>query len=133
MKKYIRTAALLGAMCFALMPTAPAYAANWVYVTKSTKNAVFYYDSDTIQRAGNQVTVWVKLDHSRDKTEKAREKKVLYRYDCVNRTLTILQVTIYYPNGKNETLALDTYQQNEIAVTPDTVSEAMLEAVCGLN
>lgn len=133
MKKFIGTSTFLGAMCLALMPIAPAHAANWVHVITNNSGTDFYYDSDTIRRSGNQVTVWEKYDHSRDKTDKTREKKVLYRYDCVKRTTTILQATIYYPNGKNETSVWDTYKQKERAVTPDTGGDAMLRAVCGLN
>jgi hypothetical protein len=133
MKKYIRTAALLGAMCFALMPTAPAYAANWVYVTKSTNNAVWYYDSETTQRSGNQVTAWVKVDFSRVKTEKARESKFRVRYDCGERTSTLLNETTYYPDGKIDTFTWRTYEQEEDAVTPDTTNETLLAAVCKEN
>ena len=56
MKKSIGVATLVGVICLALTPIAPAYAANWVYVAKNTNGAVFYYDSDTIRRSGNQ---WV--------------------------------------------------------------------------
>jgi hypothetical protein len=103
MKKFIGTCDASRCDVPFLMPIAPAYAANWVYVVTNNSGTDFYYDSDTIRRSGNQVTVWEKYDHSRDKTDKTREKKVLYRYDCVKRTTTILQATIYYPNGKNET------------------------------
>jgi hypothetical protein len=41
MEKSIGTAALLGAMCLALMPVAPANAANWVYVAENSDGAVF--------------------------------------------------------------------------------------------
>lgn len=133
MKKSIEAAALLGVMSLALVPIVPAFAANWVYVAESTSNAVYYYDSETIRRSGNQVTVWEKYDFSRDKTEKRRERKVRYRYDCEQRTDTLLETVSYYPNGKIEKFTFDTYEQKESAVTPDTVSEAMLEAVCGLN
>lgn len=37
MKKSIGTSAFLGAMCIAVTPIAPAYAANWVYVTENEK------------------------------------------------------------------------------------------------
>ena len=92
MTKSIGTATLLCVACLALMPTAPAYAANWVYVTISDSNAVWYYDSDTIQRSGNQVSVWLKIDHSRDKTVKHRESKGRYRLDCEMTTNTLLQI-----------------------------------------
>ncbi len=78
MKKSIGTAALLGAMCLAVMPVAPAYAANWVYVTESTSNAVYYYDSETIRHSGNQFTVWEKTDFSRDTTVQ-REQEFYFK------------------------------------------------------
>jgi hypothetical protein len=130
MKKSIGTSAFLGAMCIAVTPIAPAYAANWVYVTENEKNAVYYYDSDTIRGSGNQVTAWVKVDHSRDKTVKAREALTRYRFDCADRTWTLLSTTDYYPNGKTETFTWETYEQKEIAVVPDSVMEGVLEAVC---
>ena len=130
MKKYIGVATLLGATCLALMPIAPVYAANWVYVTESRNKAVFYYDSDTIRRSGNQVTVWEKADHSRNKTVKQREEKSRWRYDCAERTRALLQLTNYYADGKLEAFTWDAYEQKENAVTPDTVGEGILEAVC---
>lgn len=130
MKKSVRTAAFMTATCLSLMPAAPAYAANWVYVITDTDNTGFYYDSDTIQRSGNQVTVWTKYDHSRDKTVKMRESKVLIRYGCAERTLTTLQETTYYPNGTTNTVIVKPYEQEEMAIPPSTVAEKMLEAVC---
>lgn len=130
MKKSIGTAKLLGAMCLALMPIAPVYAANWVYVATDRDNTVFYYDSDTIQRSGNQVTVWIKQDHSRDKTVKERESISRYRYGCAEKTLTRLQLTNYYPNGTMDTVIVKPYEQEELAIPPGTVAASLLEAVC---
>ncbi len=130
MQKSMGNATLISAACFALMPIAPAYAANWVYVATNTNKADWYYDSDTIRRFGNQITVWVKIDHSRNKTVKYRETLVRYRYDCADRTSTALQLTDYYPDGKNETFIWETYEQEEQAVAPETVIEGVLEAVC---
>jgi hypothetical protein len=130
MKKSVGTSTLLGVICCALMPIAPAYAANWVYLATNRNGAVFYYDSDTIRRSGNQVTFWRKDDHSRNKTVKQRETKARWRYDCAMRTYTLLQLTNYYADGKLETFTWDAYEQKENAVTPDTVGEDILEAVC---
>ena len=130
MKKSIGTSTFLGAMCLALMPIAPAYAANWVYVTTNDAGTDSYYDSDTIQRSGNQVTAWIKGDHSGDKTVKWRGSKFKVRFDCAMRTRALLQATIYYPDGKNETVTWNTYEQEERAVTPDTAGEVEFEAVC---
>lgn len=102
-----------------VMAATPATAANWVYVLTSSKGTVYYYDADTIQRSGNQVTVWEKWDHSRDKTVKERETKVRYRYNCAERTGTLLQLTQYYPNGKFETITVKTHEQEEDAIIVD--------------
>jgi hypothetical protein len=123
LNKLITAAALL-------MAAAPALAANWVYVTTNDVGSDYYYDSDTIQRSGNQVTFWQKTDHSRDKTVKERESIDRYRFDCAMRTRTLLQVTNYYPDGNNESYTFSTYEQKENAVIPDTAGESMLEAVC---
>lgn len=126
MKKSIGTNTLLGVACLALMPMAPVYAANWVYVT-AYEDFDYYYDSDTIRRSGNQVTVWEKSDYLRDKNSVLREIRALHRYDCVERTSALLQMTIYYPNGEIKTL---TWTAEEKAVIPETRAEFILKAAC---
>lgn len=112
-----------------VMAATPAFATNWVYVTASRDFAFYYYDSDTIQRSGNQVTAWEKTDYSRDKTVKEREKMTRYRYDCAERTRMFLSSTVYYPDGTNESFTWK-YEQNFRPMVPNTIGEAMLEAVC---
>ena len=109
---------------------ASALAANWIYVAANEVGTVFYYDADTIQRSGTQVTVWMKWDHSRDKTAKERERKGRSRYDCEQRTETLLNSTVYYPNGQNRSFTWEAYDQSARPVVPDTVGEAILETVC---
>jgi hypothetical protein len=130
MKKSIGTAALLGAMCLALMPLEPVYAANWVYVETSTNNGIYYYDADTVRRSGDEVTVWEKRDHSRDATVKYRSKTLLSRYDCSGRTVVAISSNEHYPNGKTETFKWSPFEQSKTDIAPDTVAESMLEAVC---
>lgn len=120
----------LAMACLASFLGTPAAAANWIYVTTGVNGTVIYYDADTIQRSGDQITVWRKLDHSRDKTIKAREAKDRYRYDCAERTDTLLAYTDYYPDGRIEADNIPTYRQEASPVTPDTVGETILETVC---
>ena len=120
---------LLGTAAALVMAATPAYAANWVYVTTGGNNTEHYYDADTIRRAGNQVTVWEKVDHPRDKTVKWREAKDRYRYDCAERTSTLLNSINYYPNVENESFTWETYEQKTRPIVPGTVAETILEAV----
>ena len=130
MKKSIGTATLLAIICLALMPIAPAYAVNWIYVGESSHNAVYFYDADTIRRSGNQVTFWEKTDNSRDKTVKYREQKALRRVDCAERTFALIQATEYYSNGKTEHYSWAPSEQKNNFIVPESIMEAMLEAVC---
>ena len=113
-----------------VMAATPAFAVNWVYVGARSSGTDFYYDADTIVRSGNQVTVWEKWDHSRDKTYKEREQRVRYRYDCAERTSTLLHAIIYYPDGTSRAVTFATYEQETEPLAPGTVGEAVLEAVC---
>jgi len=90
---------LIAAAALVLAAT-PAFAANWVYITSVKSGTFHYYDADTIRRSGNYVTVWEKRDHSFDKTVKARETKTQIRFNCAERTLTVLDFTKHYPDGK---------------------------------
>ena len=130
MEKSIGTAALLGALCLALMPTTPAYAANWVYVTiDGSDDAIIYYDSDTTQRSGDQVTVWEKWDYSGSKNSKKREMLAHTRYNCADRTYKSLYAIVKYKDGTAEAENISKKTQTD-PVVPDTVVEAQFTAVC---
>ena len=121
---------LLGAAAALSLAATPALAANWVYVDTLNSGTDIHYDADTIRRSGNQVTVWDKLDHSRDKKFEERERKRHYRYDCAERTITLLAAIAYYPDGTNKSFTWQKYEQKTRAVAPDTLAEITLEAVC---
>ena len=44
--------------------------------------------------------------------------------------MTLLATNVYYPNGEIKSFTYKAYEQEEEAVVPDTVSEAVLEKVC---
>lgn len=120
----------LGAAIALVMAAAPAFAANWVYILTNGDGTDYYYDGDTIQRSGNQVTVWRNLDHSRNKKVKYREEKDRVLYDCSRRTFTFLNSIEYYPDGKVESFAWEPHEQKIRPIPPETSAETILEAVC---
>jgi hypothetical protein len=120
----------LAMACVAAFLGTPAAAANWIYVTNDTYGSVYYYDAATIQRSGNQVTVWRKSDHSRDKTFKERETKLRQRYDCSERTSALLNSTTFYPDGETASENYSVSEQIAYPLPPDTIAEKILEAVC---
>jgi len=125
---------MAGAIALSLsLGATPAFAANWVYVGESVSNAVWYYDSDSLQRSGDEVTVWKKLDHSRDQTTKIRTALVRTRYDCAERTDTLLARVSYFPDGTSNSAEWSRYEQTADTIFPESMAEAMLKAVCGLD
>ena len=121
---------LLAAAVALVMGATPAFAANWVYVGSDINLSVWYYDADTIQRSGNLITVWKKIDTSRDKTEKRSQNISRQRYDCSKRTVTFLNSTSYYPDGTIKSFTWETYEQETDPIIPESMAETMLEAVC---
>lgn len=121
--KLIMTASLL-------MTTTSAFAAKWVYISSSTSGTDFYFDADTIVRSGEQIIVWERSDHLRDKTYKERESKKRVQYDCEQRTSTLLNLILYYPDKTIKSYTWEKYEQKAEHTVPDTVGEAKLEAIC---
>lgn len=136
MKKSIGTNPLLAIMCFAMMPVAPAHAANWVYLGKSKQGNASYFDDETIQRSGSKVTVWTKTDYSQSASpslfqgNQLSEDITRVRIDCVARTSTNLMIVFYYVNGKSDIAEYPPRLQTERTIVPGSTMEAQMEAVC---
>lgn len=116
--------------CLALIYGAPAYAAEWVYVNKTSSGAFMYIDAKTIQREGDHVTVWERWDLSRDKATKERQRIVLNRYDCIARTSTVISLIVYYPDGTSQSTDRKPYEQEALRIVPGSMAEFTMEALC---
>ena len=113
-----------------LMVATPAYSADWVHVITDRDGSVWYYDSESIRRSGDQVIIWEKSDHSQDRRTKYRETKARTRYDCIDGTQTIISFIRHLPNGESVSWDLPIYEQKATTIFPDTTAEAVLKAVC---
>ena len=126
---------LLTAETLALMSATPAYATDWVYVEKDASNASHYYDRDSLSRNGNQVRFWQKVDYRRVPTDKRRESVTRVIYDCAERNYRIISNVDRYPDGKTDIVEFRPEQQflTQTSIVPDSIAEALLEAVCSDN
>jgi hypothetical protein len=118
------------AMMSVASSTSPAFAANWKYAATNSSGTVFYFDSASLRRTGNTVTVWEKHDASQDKTERIREAKILMRYDCKSRTETVVALFNYYKDGSVQSFDIKRTDQETGSIPPDTNSEKRMKAVC---
>jgi hypothetical protein len=110
-----------------------ASASNWVKVGKSTDGDIFFIDTQSMNRSGDSVTFWVKVNYptrtesgnfssKTNKTINCRTREIIFRhfmfYDDLNN------------NGKLTNsfaaLASDVWQP----IAPDTMNESAMKFVC---
>ena len=114
-----------------LLFATPAVGADWRYVGTSDNGTTIYVDMETMRPTGDTVNVWVRYDHSRDRTIRFRETKQLVTYNCSARTSTLRSYISYDANGRVvDSGDISTYQLRQNNVAPDTIGDAIMTAVC---
>lgn len=76
--------------------------------------------------------IWVKYDHSADKTETAKSKVELLRFNCIAETSAQASSVSYGADGtviKSKTW--DDFDFNYEPEVPDTIGYAIMEFACG--
>ena len=122
----------IAVMFFGFVSSATAHAEDWVYLSKTTTGSKWFYQSDTIYRTANQVTVWQKIDHSQDRKYKERETILLSRYDCSAKTRTDIKFNIIYPSGINEQYDFSANEQKTEKISSGSISEFVFKKMCNL-
>ena len=117
-----------------------ANAAVWKFQTSSVNGTDVYVDTESwrelppvqIKRPFSVRQIWVKYDHSKDKTETARSKVELLRFNCTAETSALASLVSYRADGtviKSKTW--DDYDFNYEPVVPDTIGYAIMQFACG--
>ncbi|RYG88587.1 MAG: hypothetical protein EON59_04060 [Alphaproteobacteria bacterium] len=97
--------------------------------TTSAGTTVSIRLKDMGKRSGHMF--WVKMDHSKDPSVKARQSLTRYRTDCAAETLTMLATVQYDARGRIIASGdFPTYQQQTRAVIPGSAGEAILQNAC---
>lgn len=110
------------------------YSQDWKLLFE-IEGATYYYKPNTDDNA------WIKIvsaetEYYPDKFSKKAKivdgyRVLLWKFDCRNKKLGVIQVTTYSKDGK----VLNTYKENEILVemnyvNPDSVGEGLLNTFC---
>ena len=131
--------------CFAIgfalfsVPTS-ALASDWRYLGTGTTGTIVLVDIESvrelpeirIRRPFPVMQIWVKMDHSKDKTVAYREQKVLWRYNCTDESGMIASYVTYGSSGR--VLQSDSFEDYDFRyspATPDTMKYAIMEFACG--
>lgn len=120
-------------LCLVLL-SAPASAADWVYVATDRDGAVHYYDPTSVRRVGNYLASWMKVDHSRDPTVSYNEAKDLWYYDCANDSAALKSWINYKTDGSVESSHTKSdYSLKWSPAAPETIGWSFQRLICGIS
>ncbi len=118
-----------------LASASPAYASEWWLVssggTGSNENVTFVDRQSMRSVRQGLVDAWsLQVKETADADGK-RKSKALSRYDCENRTTTLISLILIANNDRlMKTINRKTYEQEPSNVVPDSIGEATWEFVC---
>jgi hypothetical protein len=106
-----------------------AIAENLVYYGEVRPGSIFLYDSETIRKIGDTVTVWTKRDASKDRSVRFRTAMQKIRIDCSDETLGSLSYTEYGADGSIMVSESTSYPEMS-PIIPGSVGYSLFQEVC---
>lgn len=100
----------------------------WVEYTSSESGTVYYFSIKSVRQYSDRVEVWIKMDHSKDRTTKARSTKMLYEVKCDKQTIRVLQ-SVENDAGGSVLSSSDT-PDPPVRIVPETVGSALYDEMC---
>lgn len=115
-----------------LLQAASIAHAEWRPITSAGDGTVYSIDPERIRTVGGRRQVWMKGDHSRDRTERTRSSMALDSIDCSAFTMRTLAENKYDSYGKTiSTRTNPDYGVGYNPITPETIAENVAKLVCG--
>ena len=109
--------------------------ANWIFIDEFD-NGKTYINLEYMTRKNNLVKAWVKYENK----ELVRFNQYLYRsmrayneYDCAEKKVRTLSLTLFRKNNLEEYLDSDSGVSSWESVAPETIALAQLNFVCKLK
>lgn len=115
-----------------LIASTNVLAANWVKVATSNNGDVFLVDSQSIQRKGNVVTLWLKTNNAVRSKHGDLSTKVQHSINCATRDHRVLYY-FFYDDLDNMGKITDTFSTQDSTwkpIPPDSVIDLVLKYVC---
>lgn len=100
----------------------------WVWYSSTKAGTANYFSVNSEKIYGDRIEVWTKADHSKDRSEKARESKELYEIRCEGQTIRSLQFIDYDASG--HVISSYNYPNSASRAIPDTVGGALVDEMC---
>ena len=112
----------------------------WLTIPNSDPNIMFAIDKDSIERQGELVQFWEKLEFIQPKIvdeasgKWVKEKKVHRLMHCADRTQGVISGATYSENGRFiSSVSFDAPQSEMSTIPPGTLAAAELTLVCKMS
>lgn len=103
---------------------------DWLRISTDSQNATWFIQLASDVRAKDQPKtarrVWLKIDHSKQVSESARDSKALWVINCDDRTFTVRNQTWYAPNG----MVQETRSYPSTDIIPESMAATIARRVC---
>ncbi|HEX2794364.1 MAG TPA: surface-adhesin E family protein [Croceicoccus sp.] len=120
----------IAAIC--TIPTA-AHAENWTRMGRSSDNAMFYYDIDSIRFSGSIISIWTLIDYTPDKTRPQAYTKIFYNVNCTSqRLMPIEYIRKPIDTIEVEQTLIDPADRFSYTPQPGNVDHQVMVIACGL-
>jgi len=109
-----------------------AYAnSNWVFVTTSQDGAVFFIDSNSMQKSGNSITFWKMINYVQRDKYGDLSAKIQSTINCKSRE-DIMRYSLYYDdiNNTGKLTSSGDVKDSWKPIAPDSVNWAQFQFVC---
>ena len=113
----------------------PAMGAEWWwtnYYGDRPDRKVEFVDRDSLTSDyASRISAWSFQINESLQSDGVRKKKILSRYNCKARTITLIAMISYGNNDKLlKSFSWESYEQEEHNVVPDTIGETNWDFVC---
>ncbi len=115
-----------------------AYSANWVKVAATADGQeVIFIDTQSIQRSGNSVTYWEKVNNSTRTKQGDLSSKLQKTINCVTRDFRVLYF-IFYDDLNNQGKVTSSFSADTLPedlkswrpIVPESVMESSRKYLC---
>ena len=92
--------------------------------------AYYYYDAESIRKnSNNTMELWIKVDHSKNKTVSYRYQRIKLRINCFEETFQSLAAFEYQADG-NLTNRVEFEYPKTFVIPPGSTTDLLLKQVC---
>ena len=113
------------------MVTLPSYGANWVYVEQSVNGDVFYIDKSSLQRDGDSVTFWTRINNKERTRLGDLSSRIQETINCRTRE-SIMRYVMTYDDIYNRGRLTDSFNpmRKWEPIPPETILWEKMLFVC---